>query len=191
MKMTIDDLTDARSVTVSTKNEYKATATVGLDTIEAEYFIFEHFNPFKPKEMNKFEKAWITITTPFYRAKWKIRNVYWECRYGFERMFKGYDSMDTFEIFYKFIKKYKKVLKKFRDNHYGHPANLTEEEWDNILDSMLYHLYYMEEDNVIKELEKDVPDDWSVSLKTVNEVMEKHKNEFFKLFSEYFFNLWD
>lgn len=189
--MNIDDLTNARSVTVSTREIHTATATVGMDTIEAEYFTFDYSNPFESEKMNAFEKMWDVITSQYYKIKWKIRNAYWECRYGFERMFKGYDSMDTFEIFYKFIKKYKKVLTEFRNNHYGYPANLTEEEWDNILDSMLYHLYYMEEDNVIKELEKDVPDNWSVSLKTINEVMEKHKNGFFKLFSEYFYNLWD
>lgn len=191
MKMTIDDSTNARSVTVSTREMHTATATVGLDTIEAEYFTFDYSNPFESEKMNVFEKMWDKITRLYYKIKWKIRNAYWECRYGFERMFKGYDSMDTFEIFYKFIKKYKNVLAEFRNNHWGHPANLTEEEWNNILDSMLYHLYYMEEDNVIKELEKDVPDNWSVSLKTINEVMEKHKNGFFKLFSEYFYNLWD
>ena len=48
----------------------------------------------------------------------------------------------------------------------------------------------MDEWTVIQELEKDVPDNWSVSSETVYEVMDKHKNEFFKLFSEYFFYLW-
>lgn len=183
------DVSNARSV--STRETHYATATVGIDTIEAEYFTFDHSNLFESEKMNAFEKMLDAITRLYYKIKWKIRNAYWEVCYGFERMFKGYDNMDTFEIFYKFIKKYKKVLTEFRNNHYGYPANLTEEEWDNILDSMLYHLYYMEEDNVIKELEKDVPDNWSVSLKTINEVMEKHKNGFFKLFSEYFYNLWD
>ena len=49
----------------------------------------------------------------------------------------------------------------------------------------------MNEDNIKKELSKYILKDWIVSDKTVYEVAEKHKNEFFKLFSEYFFNLWD
>ena len=56
---------------------------------------------------------------------------------------------------------------------------------------MILHLYWMDENNVIKELEKDVPENWSLSLKTTQEIMDKHKNEFFKLFSEYFYCLWD
>lgn len=56
---------------------------------------------------------------------------------------------------------------------------------------MIYHLHYMDEEHVIEELEKDVPDDWSVSQKIVCEVMDKHKDAFFELFSKYFFSLWD
>lgn len=177
---------------VYTREMHYATAKVGRDTIEnAEYFTFEHSGYLTPKKMNWFEKAWDVITTPYYKAKWKIKNACWEVCYGFERMFKGYDSVDTFEIFAKFIDRYSKVLKELRNCHYGHPYELTEEEWDNILDDMIYHLHYMKEDNVIKELERLVPNDWSASLKTVGEIMNKHKNEFFKLFSEYFYNLWD
>ena len=68
---------------------------------------------------------------------------------------------------------------------------MTNEEWEDVIDDMLYHLKYMDEWTVIQELEKDIPDDWNASLKTVDEVMDKHKNEFFRLFSEYFYNLWD
>ena len=52
-----------------------------------------------------------------------------------------------------------------------------------------YYTYIKE--NVSEELEKDVSDDQTVSSKTVYEVMDKHKDTFFKLFSEYFYNLWD
>jgi enoyl-[acyl-carrier-protein] reductase (NADH) len=65
------------------------------------------------------------------------------------------------------------------------------EEWDNVIDEMLYHLHYMDEENVIKELEKDVPDEWNASHIVVHEIMNKHKEEFFILFSKYFYDLWD
>ena len=164
---------------------HTATATVGLDKVEAEYFEFEH------TDLGIDLNLWDKITLPFYKVRYKVKDAYWKARYGFQRMFKGYDNVDTFDIFSKFVERYKKIIKEFRDNHYGYPGTITNEEWDNILDTMLYHLHYMEEDNVIKELEKDVPENWSVSLKTVNDVMEKHKNGFFTLFSEYFFSLWD
>lgn len=178
---------------ISIDNIHKATAKVGRDTIEAEYFTFEHFNWSTPKEMNVLEKVWNVITTPYYKAKWWIREVYWEIRYGFQRMFKGYDSVDTFETFAKFIERYTKILTEYRKYHCGIPMEFTEseEEWDNVIDEMLYHLHYMDEETVTDELEKDVPDDWSASMKTVSEVMHKHKDAFFELFSKYFYNLWD
>lgn len=191
MSIDIDNLLDSKCVTVSTKNEHRATVTVGNDTIEAEYFTFERSDWWTPKKMNFFEKIWDVITTPYYKAKWWIREAYWEVRYGFQRMFKGYDNVDTFETFYKFTKRYTKILTEYRKNHWGYVATMTNEEWEAIVDEMLYHLKYMDEETVTEELEKDVPKDWSVSSITVYEVMEKHKNEFFKLFSEYFYNLWD
>lgn len=178
--------------TVSTKDKHYATAKVGRDTIEnVEYITYNHSGFWNPKEMNVFEKIWDVITTPYYKAKWKIKEAYWEVRYGFERMFKGYDSVDTFEIFSKFIERYTKILTEYRKTHIGYVGTMTEEEWDDIIDEMLYHLKYMDEETVTEELEKDVPDDWNASAITIYEVMDKHKDAFFKLFSEYFYNLWD
>ena len=185
------DLDLSRAKKVSIDNIHKATAKVGKDTIEAEYFTFDRSNWWTPKKMNFFEKVWDIITTPYYKAKWWIREVYWEVRYGFQRMFKGYDSVDTFETFAKFRKRYIKILAEYRKHHVGYCSETTEEEWDNIIDEMIYHLNYMDEETVIKELERDVPDDWSASYKTVGEILDKHKNRFFELFSKYFYHLWD
>lgn len=187
---------ELKSHTVSTREFHTTAAKVGRDVIEnAEYFIFDHSDWWPSKEIKTFkdrlEKLWDIITTPYYRAKWKIRDVYWEVRYGLQRMFKGYDSVDTFETFAKFIERYTKILTALRNNHYGYPGTITEEEWDNVLDEMIYHLRYMDEETVTKELEKDVPDNWNASGKTVSQIMDKHKDAFFKLFSEYFYNLWD
>lgn len=165
---------------------HKEYAKVGRDTIEdVEYIVFD-------LESDKIEfSLWDRITLPFYRARGWIKNVYWEVRYGFQRMFKGYDGVDVFETYYKFTDRYSKILTRLRKNHVGYPYDLTEEKWDNILDEMIYHLYYMVEDNVINDLKRDVPNEWHPSQKNIDVVMEKHKDEFFKLFSKYFYNLWD
>lgn len=182
---------ELKSNTVSTREIHTATVKVGQDLIEAEYFIFDHSPLWEPREMKWFEKVCDVITTPYYKARRKITETYWEVRYGFERMFKGYDSVDTFETFAKFIERYTKILTEYRKTHIGYVGTMTAEEWDNTIDEMLYHLHYMDEQTVTEELEKDVPEDWSVSAKTVDQIMEKYKNEFFKLFSKYFFSLWD
>lgn len=191
MSIDIDNLLDSKHVTVSINNEHNAMATVGKDTIEAEYFIFDHSDWFGLNEPDW--TLWDKITIPFYRMKHWIRDTYWEVRYGFQRMFKGYDSVDTFETFAKFIDRYTKILTEYRKKHWGIPGEFIdkEEEWDAVIDEMLYHLYYMDEEHVIDELERDVPDDWSASYKTVNSILEKHKDAFFELFSKYFYNLWD
>ena len=189
---------EMRCATVSTKGTYTATAKVGKDIIEhAEYFVFDHsgwFEHKKPRTLKeKLEDWWDDIIWPFRRLKSRIRDIYWEVRYGFQRMFKGYDYVDTFETFAKFIERYTKILTEYRKKHCGIPMEFvdSEEEWDDVIDEMLYHLHYMDEETVTEELEKDVPDEWSASLKTVGEIMDRHKDEFFKLFSKYFYNLWD
>ena len=180
-----------KSDMVSTREIHVATAKVGEDVIEdAEYFIFD-YNWWPHKSTKWYVRLCDIITTPYYKAKWHIREAYWEIRYGFQRMFKGYDSVDCFETFAKFIERYTKILTDYRKNHVGYVGTMTNEEWEAIIDKMLYHLYYMDEEHITDELEKGVPDNWSASNKTTYEILEKHKNEFFKLFSEYFYNLWD
>lgn len=176
---------------VSKKCEINDTHTlnveIGGEMIQAEYFEFNSECDFFNSSFN----LWDSFVTSLYRMKRVIRDIYYEIYYGFERMFKGYDSVDTFNLDSKFIDRYSKILAEFRKNLHGHPCNLSETEWDEILNSMIQHLYYMDEENVRKELIKDIPESWSVSPKTCRDIMLKHKDEFFKLFSEYFYDLWD
>ena len=131
------------------------------EKITAKYFEIN----FKVAEEEKYTLSdlWYDITLPFYKIKWKIRNIYWEIRYGFQRMFKYYDSVDTFGLCDKFIDRYHKILKAYKENLHGHPCHMTSEEWDEILDQLLFHLYYMDEDHVDEELQKDVPKNWLVT----------------------------
>lgn len=186
---------ELKTSTVSIRETHIATAKVGKDVIQAEYFTFDHSDWWKQKEFktlkDKLENIWDIITTPFWKTKRWIKDAYWETRYGFQRMFKGYDFVDTFETFAKFTERYSKILVDYRKRHIGYCAEMTSEEWDGIIDEMIYHLHYMDEETVIEELEKDVPDNWSASYKTVGEILDKHKDRFFELFSKYFYNLWD
>ena len=178
-----------REHVVTLRETHTATVQVGKDTIEAEYFTFDHSLGLNEPDWT----LWDKITLPIYRVKHWIRDTYWEIRYGFQRMFKGYDSVDTFETFYKFIDRYTKILTEYRKKHWGIPGEFIdkEEEWDAVIDEMLYHLKYMDEETVTEELEKNVSDDWSASHKTVNYILDKHKDAFFELFSKYFYHLWD
>lgn len=169
----------------------RCTKNVEVDNeiIQAEYLIFDN------NELNSIFNTpfnfWEKVEIFFRRAKHRMRDVYYKVYYGFERMFKDYDTTDIFSVHSKFVERYYKILTDYKNNLHGHPINLTQEEWDNIIDEMIRHLYYMDEENVDKELMMYMSEDCTPSCETIDEIMKKHKNEFFKLFSEYFYNLWD
>ena len=134
---------------------------------------------------------WDKITVPFYTLKRIVRDYYWQVRYAFQRMFKGYDVVDTFEMFYSFISRYRKVFKDYKEHHWGYPGELTNEEWEAIIDKMIHCLDMMDEQYLEKFLLEDMPEKYVVSPISTYEIMEHYKNEFFELFSKYFYNLWD
>lgn len=103
----------------------------------------------------------------------------------------GYDEYATWETFNWFITTMREILTSYRNNHHGYPVApnfdviLQEEcnnEYDADLDKMIALLDDMDEDNPKYEEE---------NLTKIYDEMDKAKNEFFELFSKYFYNLWD
>ena len=90
----------------------------------------------------------------------------------------GYDEYATWMTFSWFIDTMKPILISYRKNHCGYPIDLENEEWNNVIDKMISLLDDMDEDNPKYN-------------KGNFEEMYKAKDDFFKLFSEYFYNLWD
>ena len=137
------------------------------------------------------ESFWDSIKYFPWRLGFKVKNLYYQVKYGFQRMFRGYDDTEVFDMDMVFIDRYLKILKDFRKNHCGYPPSITNEQWDDILDEMIKHLTLMNENNIMSELKKGMPDSFKHDYKTVSEIMDRHKDEFFKLFSKWFYNLWD
>lgn len=98
----------------------------------------------------------------------------------------GYDEYATWETFDWFIDTMKSILTSYRENHCGYPCDLSEEGWDKIIDHMIELLDLMDECNSKYDAE-EYEKDW----KKRYDEMYAAKDEFFKLFSEYFYNLWD
>lgn len=114
----------------------------------------------------------------------------------------GYDEYATWETFRWFIDTMQSILLHYR-NHAGVPIVVdnypwgeeteedkkiikqNEEKWYSIVDRMLELLDLMDENN--PKYDADEYDDY---MKMDNE-MGAAKNEFFELFSKYFYNLWD
>lgn len=171
--------------------EHIKNVEIDNEIIQVKYYEFNNEENLYDNLFDESFNLWDKITILFYRIKNKIRDTYWKIRYGFQRMFKDYDNADMLCTYDKFVERYTKILTEYRKTHIGYVCSMTNEEWETIIDEMIYHLHYMDEETVTKELEKDVSDDWSVSLDIVYQIMEKHKNEFFELFSQYFYSLWN
>jgi hypothetical protein len=145
--------------------------------------------------------------------KWKLKNLRWELRYAWKRVWDGYDDMDMIEMFDSFIERYKAILKDFRKHHWGlfvvpeeyrdelDKLEFDEEETDIIIDMMIFHLEMMDEDHVEKVLYgKNInDDDYEIyrgkdavdKYKRIYSVMEQNKDAFMELFRLFFYQLWD
>lgn len=109
----------------------------------------------------------------------------------------GYSPVAQFETFEWFMDVTKEILTNYRYNRMGSPVVIdnffdvkeensndvvNEEAYNAILDKMIVLLDLMDEHN---QLYNDM--DW----KEADKKKEDAKNEFFKLFSEQFYGLWD
>lgn len=98
-----------------------------------------------------------------------------ELGYAWQRVWKGYDNRFWWDMNNAFINLYTELFKEFRDNMNSHPHNIGHVEWKNILDKMV---------NLLEQM-------WTLEDNCEYGKALKKKNEFFKLFSEYFYDLWD
>lgn len=136
------------------------------------------------------KKLWYKITCIPYRIKWKTLDIYRAIKFGFQRMFRGYDDSDGWAFKWNFVNKNYKILNHFFKTHKNYPWNMKEEEWGNILQEMCKHLYMMDEDNVTEVLKIGMPEGWEPAIDSIYEIMERHKNEFFDLMKKHFYDLW-
>lgn len=120
---------------------------------------------------------------------WLLR-VYRALKFGAQRLFRGFTSQDVYALNKSFISRYMLILKQFKKHNDATPYDLTKEEWDAVLDCLIYHLKMMDEENVIEVLTKGMPEDYNPSWESVTEIMNRNKKEFFELFSKYFYDLW-
>ena len=100
----------------------------------------------------------------------------------------GYDEYATWETFSWFTDTMRSVLTNYRKNHYGCPAGMSEAEWDKTIDRMIELLDLMDSDNPKYD---DTEYDGVSGLQRKYAEMEVAKDEFFALFSKYFYNMWD
>ena len=101
----------------------------------------------------------------------------------------GYSPVAQWEIYGWFMSVMKELLINHRNNRWGTPVIIDSgnedeniEAYNKILDNMIDLLDKMDESNPIYD---------NTNWKEEDEARENAKNEFFKLFSEHFYCLWD
>lgn len=151
------------------------------------------------------------------RIRHFFRELRWELRYAWRRAWFGYDDIDTIECFERFRRRMIRILEDFikhgnslfsiptQSEHYDELLKqfpdmvFDEEHTELIYQTMIFHLQMMDEDYVEKMLYGNnvYDDDYKIGCrsiedhKRINSVMKQNKDAFMKLFSLFYFNLWD
>ncbi len=148
------------------------------------------------------ELRW-TLRRPWELPCYFFKNI----QYSFQRIVKGYCNRDLWNIDDWFMSVMPDMLKEFKAGKHGAPCCLgTEylnedgilcndtchEEWDRILDEMIYWFQEMNEETCQRKNEYNIDDvqyyDKERELETYRELC---KEKGFLLFSKWFYHLWD
>lgn len=118
----------------------------------------------------------------YYNKRYWYKNIKNIPKYfrAIKHLFKyGYDDCAIYETFAWFTITMKSILKRYKKNYISYPVFIVDgkdtsaEQWDCVIDHMVNLLDKMDEDNPNQE------------------EMMAAKDEFFELFSEHFYDLWD
>lgn len=96
----------------------------------------------------------------------------------YRRLKYGAGCCDTWSLYYYLAKIILPSLKEFEKSVNGYPTSLSEKEWKDILDKMIWSFDYI----------LNGEDDWSNTLE--NQENYKKQQEGLELFGKYFTNLW-
>lgn len=140
-----------------------------------------------------------------------------ELRFAWNRAWRGYDDADMFDCFEMFRKRMIRILEDFTKNghtllmipdeseHYNElirkfsKVYFDEENTKLIYRTMIFHLQMMDSDYAEKKLYGNnvYDDDYQIGCRSVedykkiNLVMQQNKDSFMKLFSIFYYQLWD
>lgn len=150
-----------------------------------------------------------------YRFRCVYKNIRWyfyEIIHGINRMLYGYCDADIYNMDNWFIDIVPDMLQQLKDTQWGHPGFMTEEEWNKILEDMIF--YFKESDEKLcskqekkfewktqSELNAMTKDEqiqyginksnWYEDCMKISKYREEMKDKGFELFSKHFWSLWD
>ena len=112
-----------------------------------------------------------------------LRELRWELKYAWRRAWIGYDDVDMFECFEMFRRRMIRILEDFIKHGHGLLNLPQESEHYNELLEKFPEGYF--------------DDDYEVGCRSIEDrkriysVMQQNKNAFMKLFSLFYYDLWD
>ena len=118
--------------------------------------------------------------------RYKLRELWWQLRYAWQRAWRGYDFTDVFELGYNFTAKMPVLLTEFLKNNVGlfydteADKQLDEEETNAVIKEMIFYF-----ENCYEDGEYD-PEKWE----SVRIELERCRAEALRLFSKWCFHLW-
>ena len=128
------------------------------------------------------------VTAPFRRFKVTKIDKF---RGKVQRFRRGYAWEDVWNLDVWFIETVKPMLQHLLKYHCGTPVSLTPKKWEGILERMIELLDYMDEDGAIGHLGITQGKYSKEDFEKLGRLRDVSKDEFFKLFSEWFYDLWD
>lgn len=123
------------------------------------------------------DEALKTVNESLVRVRQRLHNpklVKRDMRFLQQRVTRGWDDSETWSLDYSLAKLILPRLKRFKEVKNGCPSNLSQEEWDAILDKMIASFEFAASE-----------ERWTAS----NEEFEKH-GEGLDLFAKHYFGLW-
>lgn len=132
--------------------------------------------------------------------RFRIREFAWEIVYTFQRAWRGYDSIDVFDIGYSFVARMPILLKEFLKHNIGllyddethHQLDKT--ETDGVIKELIFYFENCDEDYVYQRLygKQDYDDDRYDKVKwdVVYAETKRCRTEAMRLFSKWCFDLW-
>lgn len=142
----------------------------------------------------------------FNKLKWKFYDIRLFIKSKYQLLRYGFEFRDCYSLDYSLAKWMVPRLKHLKKNLNGHPMELTLEQWEEILDKIIFSFeYVLNEDKYIdecfpKDFNYDFDSDkdgyliWKDNRKPNFSILDKYEEQYdngIKLFSQYFRSMWD
>lgn len=118
------------------------------------------------------------MTTIYHKPKWFIEDFYYDLKMKSQVLTRGYSDRNMWNYYHDMAELNVKILTKFKKEHVGYPSQLTEKQWDKVLDTII--------DGFACIVELDDSYDNKVHKKMVAKF-----NKGMELYTKWYFNLWD